>query len=272
MKYRKTMIVGVLVAAIGLSSPIWWPTHGQGTKMSGFKRYPPEDFFSGQQLTLAQAIRDGNLAAVKELSPKTDLAALGNKKTSLLSFAVQEVIPVKNDAANVRYQIISELVRAGAKPEQPFGARDEDIANVAARADTPNFLKALLAGGMSPDLRYDGDTPLLFDAAEDSLLPQLRTLIEHHANVNIRDSIGNTAIFDATRLRQWDTVDYLLAHGADPTVSDNGGLKYAKVLSDELHQTPANSPQLPRIEAIHKRIVAAGAQWPTNWCEPRASC
>ncbi|MGN6230682.1 MAG: ankyrin repeat domain-containing protein [Trinickia sp.] len=264
MKYRKTVIVGVLVAAIGLSSPIWWPTHAQGTKMSGFKRYPPEDFFTGQQLTLAQAIRDGNLGAVKELAPKTDLAALGNKKTSLLSFAVQEVIPVKNDAANVRYQIISELVRDGAKPEQPFGSTDEDVAYLAARADNPNLLKALLAGGMSPDLRYDGDTPLLFAASEDSLLPQLRTLIEHHANVNIRDSVGYTALFQATGLRQWDTVDYLLAHGADPTVSDNQGAKYAKALSNELHQTPTNSPQLSRIEAIRKRIVAAGVQWPPN--------
>ena len=232
--------------------------------MSGFKRYPPEDFFTGQQLALAQAIRDGNLAAVKELAPKTDLAALGNKKTSLLSFAVQEVVPVKNDAANVRHQIISELVRDGAKPEQSYGLNDGNIAYLAARADNPNLLKALLAGGMSPDLRYDGDTPLLYAASEDSQLPQLRTLIEHHANVNIRDSIGSTAIFDATRLRQWDTVDYLLAHGADPTVSDNGGLKYAKVLSNELHQTPANSPQLARIEAIRKRIVAAGVQWPPN--------
>ena len=232
--------------------------------MSGFKRYPPEDFFTGQQLALAQAIRDGNLAAVKELAPKTDLAALGNKKTSLLSFAVQEVVPVKNDAANVRHQIISELVRDGAKPEQSYGLNDGNIAYLAARADNPNLLKALLAGGMSPDLRYDGDTPLLYAASEDSQLPQLRTLIEHHANVNIRDSIGSTAIFDATRLRQWDTVDYLLAHGADPTVSDNGGLKYAKVLSNELHQTPADSPQLARIEAIRKRIVAAGVQWPPN--------
>lgn len=232
--------------------------------MSGFKRYPPEDFFTGQQLALAQAIRDGNLAAVKELAPKTDLAALGNKKTSLLSFAVQEVIPVKSDAANVRYQIISELVRDGAKPEQPFGSTDEDIAYVAARADTPNFLKALLAGGMSPDLRYDGDTPLLFAASEDSLLPQLRTLIEHHANVNIRDSMGNTAIFDATRIHQWDVVDYLLGHGADPTVSDNGGLKYATVLKNQLNRMPADSPQLPRMEAIRKRIVAAGVQWPPN--------
>ncbi|MGN6230681.1 MAG: ankyrin repeat domain-containing protein [Trinickia sp.] len=264
MKYRKTVVVGALVAAIGLSSPIWWPIHAQGTEMSGFKRYPPEDFFSAQQLTLAQAIRDGNLEAVKALAPKTDLAALGNKKTSLLSFAVQEVVPVKNDAANVRHQIISELVRDGAKPEQSYGLNDGNIAYLAARADNPNLLEALLAGGMSPDLRYDGDTPLLFAASEDSLLPQVRTLIEHHANVNIRDSIGNTAIFDATRLHQWDVVDYLLANGADPTVSDKGGLKYATVLKNQLNRMPANSPQLPRMEAIRKRIVAAGAQWPPN--------
>ncbi|RVD51539.1 ankyrin repeat domain-containing protein, partial [Mesorhizobium sp. M2D.F.Ca.ET.140.01.1.1] len=89
---------------------------------------------------------------------------------------------------------------------------------IAARADSPALLKALLAGGMSPDLRYDGDTPLLFAVAEDNLLPQLRVLVENNANVNIKDSLGNTAIFGATQIRQWDSVDYLLSHKADPTV------------------------------------------------------
>ncbi|MEW6342937.1 MAG: ankyrin repeat domain-containing protein [Pseudomonadota bacterium] len=229
--------------------------------MSEFKRYPPEDFFSGQQLVLAQAIRDGDLDRVKELAPKTDLAALGNKNTTLLSFAVQETVPVKQDADNVRFHIVSELVKDGADPAQTVG-QNGNIAYTAARADTPNLLTALLAGGMSPDLRYDGATPLIFVLREDNLLPQLRVLVEHKANVNIRDSLGSTALFGATRLRQWDIVDYLLAHGADPTVADEGGMKYAKVLYNQLARTPKDSPQLERIDAIRKRIVAAGGEWP----------
>ncbi|MCA8105783.1 MULTISPECIES: ankyrin repeat domain-containing protein [Burkholderia] len=228
--------------------------------MADFKRYPPEDFFTGQQLELARAIRDGNLAQVKALAPHADLAALGNKKASLLSFAVQEAVPVKADAANVRLQIVSELVRDGAKPEQPFGENGANVAYLAARADTPNLLKALLAGGMNPDLKYDGDTPLLFATCKDTLLPQMRLLVEHKANVNVRDSMKETALYEATRLRQWDVVDYLLAHGADPSVKNDNGLAYAKVLGDELQQTPKGSPQLGRIEAIHKRLVAAGVQ------------
>jgi hypothetical protein len=52
-------------------------------------------------------------------------------------------------------------------------------------------------------------------------------------------------------------VDYLLAHGADPTVKNDNGLTYAKVLANELAQTPKDSPQLARIEAIQKRVAAA---------------
>ncbi|SDG62126.1 ankyrin repeat domain-containing protein [Paraburkholderia phenazinium] len=229
--------------------------------MSGFKRYPPEDFFSGQQLSLAQAVHDGDLSRVRDLAPKTDLATPGNKNTTLLSFAMQEAVPVKQDANNTRFQIISELVKDGAKPEQTFG-QNGNIAFMSARADTPNFLKALLAGGMSADMRYDGDTPLIFATTQDNLLPQLRVLVEHKANVNQRDSLGETALFGATRLRQWEAVDYLLAHGADPTIVNENGLQYAKTLYNELKVTPKDSPQLERIDAVAKRIVAAGGQWP----------
>lgn len=262
MRYKQIAVAGAVVAALGLTSPFWWPVEAQGTQMSGFKRYPPENFFTGPSLVLAQAIRDGNLGRVKELAPKTDLAALGTGKITLLAFAVQEAVPVKDDPNSVRFQIISELVKDGAKPEQSYGQNDDNVAYLAARADAPNLLKALLAGGMSPDIRYDGDTPLIFATTQDNLLPQLRTLVEHKANVNIRDSLKETALFTATRLRQWDAVDYLLAHGADPTVANDNNLKYAKVLHNQLTRTPKDSPQLARIEAIGKRVAAAGGQWP----------
>lgn len=257
MQYKKILAIGVIAAAIGVSAPIWWPTQAQGTNMAGFKRYPPEDFFTGEQLKLAQAIRDGDLTRVKDLAPKTDLAAPGDKNMTLLAFAFQEAVPSKEDVNSDRLRIVSELVKDGAKPGQTFG-KNGNIAYLAARADTPNLLKALLAGGMSPDMRYDGDTPLLFATTEERELPQLKVLVENKANVNIRNSLHETAIFDATRLRQWDVVDYLLAHGADPTVKNDNGLTYAKVLANELTQTPKDSPQLARIEAIQRRVAAAG--------------
>jgi ankyrin repeat protein len=229
--------------------------------MSGFKRYSPEQFFNGQQLELAQAIRDGDLSRVKTLARAVDLNAPGSNNMTLLAFAVQEAVPVKTDAGNVRFAIISQLVKDGAKPEQTF-LENDNIAYDAARADTPNFLSALLAGGMSPDIRYDGDTPLLFATASERQLPEMKVLIEHKADVNIRDSLKETALFDATRLRQWDVVDYLLAHGADPTVQNVNGLTYAKALETELNRTPKDSPQLQRIAAVGKRIAAAGGKWP----------
>lgn len=249
------------MAAIGLSSPFWWSTHAQETKMSGFKRYPPEQFFNGQQLELAKAIRDGDLARVTTLARTVDLNTPGANNMTMLAFAIQEAIPVKTDAGNARFAIISRLVKDGAKPEQTF-LENDNIAYDAARADTPNFLKALLAGGMSPDLRYDGDTPLLFATATDRQLPEMKVLVEHNADINIRDSLKQTALFEATSLRQWDAVDYLLAHGADPTIESTNGLTYAKALEIELNRTPKDSPQLQRIAAIGKRIAAAGGKWP----------
>ncbi|WP_175772902.1 ankyrin repeat domain-containing protein [Paraburkholderia phenazinium] len=262
MKYRNLAIAGAIVVAVGVSTPLWWPTQAQGTNMSGFKRYPPEDFFSGPQLELARAVADGDLARTKQLAPTVDLNTMGEKHMTILAFATQETVPVKTDGSNVRFQIVSELVRRGAKPQEPFGLGNDNVAYIAARADSPNLLRSLLAGGMSPDLRYDGDTPLIFATADNQLLAQLRVLVENRANVNIKDSLGNTAIFEATRIRQWDAVDYLLAHGADSTIANENGVTYAKVLSNQLAKTPKDSPQLDRIEAIRQRIVSAGAKWP----------
>jgi hypothetical protein len=158
MEYRNVAVAAALAAVVGLTFSSCRPAEAQGIHVSGFKRYSPEDFFSGQQLILAQAIRDGDLARVKDLAPGTDLAAPGLKNTTLLSFAMQEAVPVKQDADNVRFQIVSALVNNGAKPDETFG-ENGNLAYMAVRADTPSFLKALLAGGMSPDLRYDGDAP-----------------------------------------------------------------------------------------------------------------
>jgi hypothetical protein len=258
------MIVGSLAAVVTLSSPLWWPTQVQGTNMAGFKQYPPDDFFSGQQLILAQAIRDGDLARVKELAPKTDLNTPGAKNTTLLLFAGQEVVPVKTDAANPRYRIITELVKGGARSDEPVGVDGESVVYTALRADTPNLLRALLDGGLNPNLRRDG-APIIFDATENRLLPQLRVLVEHKADVNLRDSLGKTALFDAASIRQWDAVDYLLANGANPKAVDQLGVSFAWILQKQLtDHTAPGTPDMDRIEAIRRQIVSAGVQWPPS--------
>lgn len=230
---------------------------------TNFKRYSPETFFSGPQLTLAQAIYDGNLAQVRQLAPKTDLNTHGAKNMTLLGFAVQEIVPVKHDAAHPRYQIIATLLANGADPKASLGPSIGSIVYMALRADTPNLLRVLLQGGLDPNWMYTGDTPMIFATAKDNLLPQLKVLVEHKANVNARDSLGKTVLFEATMIRQWDVVDYLLAHGADPKVTSNMGLTYGWVLQNELKDyTEPGSPAAARIEEIRRKIVAAGAPWP----------
>ncbi|HDR8925606.1 TPA: ankyrin repeat domain-containing protein, partial [Burkholderia vietnamiensis] len=193
----------------------------------------------------------------------TDLNARGAKNTTLLSYAVQEIAPVKNDASNPRYQIISVLVKSGADPKAPVGSSGGSVVDVALRADTPNLLRVLLNSGLDPNWLYNGDTPMIFAVAENRLLPQLKLLVEHKANVNARDSLGKTALFEATMIQQWDVVDYLLAHGADPKTASQLGVSYGWVLQNELkNHTTADLSARTRIEGIRRKIVAAGAPWP----------
>ncbi|MBN3725675.1 ankyrin repeat domain-containing protein [Burkholderia sp. Ac-20379] len=259
MRYVHVMLTGVVTALITAAIPLGWPAQAQAT---GFTRHAPNGFFTGPQLALAQAIRDGDLGRVRQLAPKTDLNTPGAKHTTLLAFAVQEIVPVKNEASSPRYRIVSALLAHGADPKARLD-NGQSIAEIALRADTPNLLRVLLDGGLDPNWRYNGDTPMIFEVAENRFLPQLALLLEHQADVNARDSLGKTALFQATLLQQWDTVDYLLAHGADPTLASELGVTYGWVLQNELqHHIAPGSPASVRIEQIRRKIVADGAPWP----------
>lgn len=45
---------------------------------------PPEGYFTGQQLVLAKAIRDGNIGDIKRLAKETDLNSPGEHDMTLL--------------------------------------------------------------------------------------------------------------------------------------------------------------------------------------------
>jgi len=89
------------------------------------------------------------------------------------------------------------------------------------RAGDGNGIKALLDGGVSPNVRDSKDiTPLMY-ASETGTVAEMRVLLEHGADVNAQNAFGSTAlmwsVYDVQKVR------LLLEHGADVNIAAKSG-------------------------------------------------
>ncbi|MGF6657453.1 hypothetical protein OKW34_008043 [Paraburkholderia youngii] len=222
------------------------------------KKFPATDFFSGPQLELAQAIERGDMEQVRRLAPKTDLNTPGRKNMTMLFFAFQEAL--QRDPH--RLAVASEVVKAGADPLQEvpdFG----DPLGVMLNSSHPEFLRAMLDGGVDPNLISEG-TPIIFDVAKESTSGSLKLLVERGADVNRRDSLRNSVLFEALMNNALDQIDYLLDHGANPSTYNINGVSFPFALSHDINRNaPApDSPAYRKLVEIRDRIIRMGVKWP----------
>jgi uncharacterized protein len=227
------------------------------TLESAAMRTPPaEQFFSGPQLMLAQAIERGDVAEVDEYAPTVELNKPGAEDMTLLFFALHSAFGEKPQ----QLDILTRLVRYGADPllkVKDLGS----VLGVALRAKSPLYVKALLDGGVSPDTIKE-DTPILFDAATEHTFDTLKLLLERGADPNRRDSLGATALMKALTSMQLDQVTYLLDHGASPDFVNINGVSFAFQLQNQLQRQQEGSPAQRKMLEIRERIVALGVAWP----------
>ncbi len=226
------------------------------SESAGMKTPAAEQFFSGPTLTLAQAIERGDAAEVDALARTVDLNKPGADDMTVLFFALQKAFGEKP----AQLQIITQLVKAGADPLQ----RVEDLGSVlgvSLQAASPLYVKALLDGGVSPDT-IEGSTPILFKATREATFGTLKLLVERGADVNRRDSLGNTALMQGLTTMQLDQVEYLLAHGAKPDFVNINGVSFANQLQFQIGRQQEGSPAQRKMLEIRDRIVAMGVAWP----------
>jgi hypothetical protein len=223
------------------------------------KKFPATDFFSGQQLMLAQAIEDGDIHKVQQLAPATDLDTPGRKHMTLLFFAAQEAL--KLDPRQLA--MIPILVKAGANPQQKvpnFGS----LLDFALNSPHPEFLRALLDGGLDPNTVIDGDAPIIFYVVQEPTFASLKLLVERGADINRRDSLRNSALYEALMGNSLDQIDYLLDHGANPNTWNVNGVSFALALSNDVNRNAIvpDSITYKKLVEIRDRIIRLGVQWP----------
>jgi hypothetical protein len=229
------------------------------TMVHAMKKFPATDFFSGPQLELAQAIERGDMEQVKRLAPKTDLNTPGRKNMTMLFFALQGAL--QRDPK--RLAIITEVVKSGADP----GQKVPDFGNplgVVLNSTYSEFLRALLDGGVNPNTMIEGRRPILFFVTTESTFDSLKLLVERGANVNNRDSLHNSALYQALVSYALDQIDYLLDHSANPNTYNINGLSFPQALSTRIADNTAapHSVTYKKLIEIRDRIIKMGVKWP----------
>ena len=119
---------------------------------------------------------------------------------------------------------VEQALRMGCNPNV-IGAQGFPALCTASAVGSVETTRMLLNYGANPDLASpDGDTPLMFAARftndpsrgnSGNFAAIIHVLVEHHANVNLRNRRGETALTLACRSGALENVQFLVEHGAD---------------------------------------------------------
>ncbi|MBF4109299.1 ankyrin repeat domain-containing protein [Enterobacter cloacae] len=221
----------------------------------------PDNYFSGQQLTLARAIENGEVDEVIKLAPGTDLNKPGKEDMTLLFWAVMNSI--NNQKKPERLNIITMLIKAGADPLQPRPQGKNSPAEFVLMADNADWIKAMLNAGLSPNaVDKTFGKPIIFQTLEAKNTKTLQAMLDKGADINNTDSLGNTLLIDALDFHSYDHVLLLLELGADPEIKADNGWTMGNQLQRFLDRAKVGSDEYKKLNEIKDVLIQHGGKWP----------
>jgi ankyrin repeat protein len=174
------------------------------------------DVFGDEKVvTLVKAACDGDIARVeKALSEGADVNRKGYRDTTPLLWAMMCV-----NIQGKGLQGVERLLQAGADPNYVMSS-DETPLWIAAGGNNPELLKLLLRYKGDPGFWGRGGRNALMNAVIQDRHENLRILLDHGADVNNHDHVGQTAATLAAALASWDVVMLLLERGYSYDLED----------------------------------------------------
>ena len=229
-----------------------------------FKTTNPDHFFDGRMLEMAQAIQSNDMARLRQLAVGQNLNQPGRQDMSLLWFAMQP------DQLNT--EAVKTLVSLGADPAanpiKDFGSPlDYVFMSRKSPGDTTGLklLQAMLDGGMSPNKVDPYGTTLLQKASGpgSGSLALIQLLLQRGADINARDSLGQTALYESITADHTDIALYLVQHGAKAdTYTVNGATIgwLVKLTLDRIQPGPVRT----QFEQLRDLLISKGMKWPPD--------
>ncbi|MBF5006799.1 ankyrin repeat domain-containing protein [Diaphorobacter caeni] len=225
----------------------------------------PEQFFDGRMLEMAQAIQSKDMARLRQLAAGQNLNQAGRQDMTLLWFAIQP------DQLNM--EAVKTLVSLGADPSaQPikdFGS-PLDFAFMSRKNpdDTLGLklLQAMLDGGMSPNNTAGGSMTLLQKAARSGnafALDMVKLLLQRGADINARDRIGGSALYDSMTSQNPHIAQYLVQQGAKVDTYTVNGVTVGWSMKLRLERLQPG-PLRAQFEQLREQLVAKGMKWPPD--------
>ncbi|MEE3720021.1 ankyrin repeat domain-containing protein, partial [Tumidithrix elongata RA019] len=234
-------VAGIAIAAtllphLSSASPNLVPTNPSPNASALKQANPSKVIISKQDQILLQAIRAGDLAAVKTalLRKANPNAQNEHSETALMIAASTNHIgiaklllayganvnggdytvgyPLMAAAREGHIEIVQLFLRKGAKvnlsADEGFTALDDAIAE-----NQVAVVKLLLESGANPNHYVAGSTPL-YDAASNGYTKIVSLLIEHGADIHAKSFGSRTALAIATQNQHLDVVNLLKQAGA----------------------------------------------------------
>ena len=235
--------------------------------MQGCKKnmeYEPQDFFEGRQLDIAQLIYDGDEVKLKEKLPSVSKEELNRQvkaDMTLLFWSVLNSIYDKNTPE--RLKIITDLVKAGADPLQPRPEGGSSPAEFVMKADKGIWVKAMLDGGLPPNAKdkvfYE---PIIFQTIKAKNPETLKVMLDYGADINTRDSLGNTLLISSLDSHSFDHTILLLERGADSKIKGKFGWTMGNQLQRFIARGVGDAEDKEKIDKIKELLIKKGGDWP----------
>lgn len=216
------------------------------------KSHPNQFFDEGPRRQMAQAIATGDLARVEVLAPLVDLNAEDKDDMTLLFYAMLQR----------QFPIITRLVELGADPARRNPETGAPLAQ-AVTADDPRILEALLAGGADPNTKLQGE-PILFETVNERQVAHMRLLLDHGADINAKDSLGQTALINSLDSYQFDQSIELIERGADVHIIDKTGVSTAYTVEFLLTRQEPSMPGWERLQTIKAMMEERSVTFPAD--------
>ena len=245
-KTDKAYLFGIVVMGIPLVQLVGGPIYSAIQSRAVDRSLRGDDAFKNPaQRNLAHAIRAHDAALARSLIPAAgDLNIVYNDE-SLLRFAIVNV-----DTSAASREIVQALLDAGADPSLTPGA---NVGNLVLAIPDPQVTGMLLKAGADPNHIDSSERPAWWNVLSndsDAAFETLNLLLEHGADVKLRDREGGPVAFAAyhawmSHSSSWRAVQLLVERGATWKDEQAYGRTVLDMFNDSLEERERSADGVP---------------------------